>query len=438
MARAFARYKEIQLCSGDDYDGFKKAKDDLNNRLKKLTDDLDGILYMEQYKGFNLEEKEYRTWLATHQPFHWFAEFYEIIAAKGGFDVVIGNPPYVGYTRKNRESKKSISEIYTVINYKTIQSTNLYAFTIERSCSLMNINSKMGMIIPISAFSNNSMGTLQSFVKQSLGNSYISSFHQRPAQLFEGVLQRLNIFITDKKDYERTFYTTGINRWFSHTREFLFQNLEFVSCNQNDQNHLIKIGTLKEVCIYSKYRSNKPLSIYLHPKNNKNRIAYRTAGGGYWVTFLNSGFDSDSLSNKYACFQDDKNSRVFSACLNSNLFWWYYSTNFDLFNFKDYMIFGFKFSYPSNKIENQLIEYSNKMEKSLLENAYYYTIQSRTRGANDTVTYNKQLCKYIMDNIDSILAQHYGFTHEELDFIINYDIKYRMGKELNSGEDNNG
>jgi hypothetical protein len=24
-----------------------------------------------------------------------------------------------------------------------------------------------------------------------------------------------------------------------------------------------------------------------------------------------------------------------------------------------------------------------------------------------------------------------GFTEEELDFIINYDIKYRMGKELN-------
>jgi hypothetical protein len=27
-----------------------------------------------------------------------------------------------------------------------------------------------------------------------------------------------------------------------------------------------------------------------------------------------------------------------------------------------------------------------------------------------------------------------GFTEEELDFIINYDIKYRMGKEL-EGED---
>jgi len=34
------------------------------------------------------------------------------------------------------------------------------------------------------------------------------------------------------------------------------------------------------------------------------------------------------------------------------------------------------------------------------------------------------------DGIDKILAKHYGFTEGELDFIINYDIKYRMGREL--------
>ena len=36
--------------------------------------------------------------------------------------------------------------------------------------------------------------------------------------------------------------------------------------------------------------------------------------------------------------------------------------------------------------------------------------------------------------IDKLLAQHYGFTQEELDFIINYDIKYRMGDNLNGEE----
>ena len=33
-----------------------------------------------------------------------------------------------------------------------------------------------------------------------------------------------------------------------------------------------------------------------------------------------------------------------------------------------------------------------------------------------------------MDQIDRELAQHYGFTDEELECIINYDIKYRMGR----------
>lgn len=36
----------------------------------------------------------------------------------------------------------------------------------------------------------------------------------------------------------------------------------------------------------------------------------------------------------------------------------------------------------------------------------------------------------VIDEINKVLAQHYGFTEEELDFIIYYDIKYRMGEEL--------
>jgi len=42
--------------------------------------------------------------------------------------------------------------------------------------------------------------------------------------------------------------------------------------------------------------------------------------------------------------------------------------------------------------------------------------------------------KPIIDEIDKVLAEHYGFTDEELETIINYDIKYRMGNDLQ--EDN--
>ena len=30
---------------------------------------------------------------------------------------------------------------------------------------------------------------------------------------------------------------------------------------------------------------------------------------------------------------------------------------------------------------------------------------------------------------------HYGFTAEELDFILNYDIKYRLGRGAGNGEE---
>ena len=45
--------------------------------------------------------------------------------------------------------------------------------------------------------------------------------------------------------------------------------------------------------------------------------------------------------------------------------------------------------------------------------------------------YYPKKSKKMIDKIDKALTKHYGFTEEELDFIINYDIKYRMGDELN-------
>ena len=44
-----------------------------------------------------------------------------------------------------------------------------------------------------------------------------------------------------------------------------------------------------------------------------------------------------------------------------------------------------------------------------------------------------RLSKKIIDKLDAVLAKHYGFTEEELDFVINYEIKYRLGVELPAG-----
>ena len=68
-------------------------------------------------------------------------------------------------------------------------------------------------------------------------------------------------------------------------------------------------------------------------------------------------------------------------------------------------------------------------------------MQDLTRNSSDKsintksgpITYQEfhiKSSKPLIDEIDRVLAGHYGLTEEELDYIINYDIKYRMGKEL--------
>ena len=62
------------------------------------------------------------------------------------------------------------------------------------------------------------------------------------------------------------------------------------------------------------------------------------------------------------------------------------------------------------------------------------TREQKNVGTTQTQSFKINKSKPIIDKIDKVLAKHYGFTEEELDFIINYDIKYRMGDEL-SGEE---
>ena len=423
--RLFEKFRAMQTAHDmrEYTQDYIETKEALRKRLQALEDELN--YYLAQEYGVDVNRPAaYQKWLASHQPFHWFTELYGILK-QGGFDVIIGNPPYVGYNKVKKE--------YTVREYQTESCRNLYPFIVERSLRILRTRGRCGMIVPISAFSNRSMIALQDLLK-SCGPLHLSSFHQRPAQLFVGVLQRLSIFLLDAEESKgKAIKTTSAIRWYSEARSQLFKTLHFSSVTQERQRHILKVGNSIEASVLHKYMQHEEIRRYLIPKSTigKNFIAYRTAGGGYWWTFLSSMFETQSLSNKAAYFASEYDARVFMATLNSSLFWWYYFTNYDLFNLKDYMIFSFRFNYPRDgAIETSLVDLAIELEKGLLANAVRYLIKSKTRGETYTFKYQNYKSKPIMDEIDHVLAQHYGFTDEELDFIINYDIKYRMGNAL--------
>ena len=48
-------------------------------------------------------------------------------------------------------------------------------------------------------------------------------------------------------------------------------------------------------------------------------------------------------------------------------------------------------------------------------------------SVQDEVSFKVGKSKDIIDRIDVAMADFYGLSAEQLDFIINYDIKYRVG-----------
>ena len=108
----------MQTQHGLDASAFTSAKSELRKRLTDLRDELDEYLAGE-YGVKPSDGTAYQHWRDRHQPFHWFVEFYGIMH-KGGFDVIIGNPPYVEYSKVKKEG-------YTVKGYETESCGNLYA-----------------------------------------------------------------------------------------------------------------------------------------------------------------------------------------------------------------------------------------------------------------------------------------------------------------------
>ncbi len=277
------------------------------------------------------------------------------------------------------------------------------------------------------------MASLQKLIKPTTKNNvWISSYDERPSGLFSGVDQRLIIEIIHRTNF-CSLFTTGINRWLSANRNLLFPLLKYSSQDCTTVSlttSILKQSDYLESGLLKKFYADKEIMYHSLPYNEKSCIFYRTAGGRYWKVFLDNPFGTDGLSEKSATIDDVLGNVCCISILSSDFFWWYYSMHFDMFNLKDYMIFAFRYT-PDNDIKHQLQKIGEKYLASLMDFSEVKQINSKTRGSISQRQYYVRKSKDIINKIDTVLASHYKTTEQELDFIVSYDIKYRMGDEEN-------
>ena len=422
VAHAYNTFKKVQLEQHADLDTYRNAKKELKERLKKLDDLLNKKLYSStateaQYFG----GLGYDAWLKSHQPFHWLAEYYDIINGNRGFDVIIGNPPYVTFTDR--------SIPYNVRHYISYDSKNLFALVGERCISISNGKSSIGYIIPLSGMSIDGFAKYQNLIYHNCEswNSYYSG-DRNPSELFTGVKIRAGIYIGRKSNVSHK-YVCRYLKYYANERSILFNKIKYVECYDCVSAPKLD-GEIGRSVIEKLLQSGKPLASEFF---NDSYIYYHAAPI-YWCkalmnidTLINSGLNiADSykkreISQKYQYY-------AFSL-LNSSTFFYYWIVLSDCYNLTKKYISDIRV--PKNLSDNTLKKEAEKLNADLNNNIQVAEYQYANRGAVRFAQFFPKKSKPIIDEIDKILAKYYGFTDEELDFIINYDIKYRMGDELN-------
>ena len=231
---AFNQFRWQQTILGGEVTAADKQA--LRDRLRALNDELDCLLASE-YGAEPSNPPAYDAWRASHQPFHWFVEFYGLMS-NGGLDVVIGNPPYL--------SKRKVAESYTPKGFQTTRCPDIYATIVERSVNVCRTDGRTSMIVPLSLAFSSRFASLRSHLYGECDSIWFSSFGRIPSALFSfDTRVRNTIYVARKSSRSpKRSFTTRLHRWFNSQRPNLFDSLSYAPFSPSAFGGLIpKLGS---------------------------------------------------------------------------------------------------------------------------------------------------------------------------------------------------
>jgi len=112
------------------------------------------------------------------KPFNWQKAFPEVFK-NGGFDAVIGNPPYVQIGNQNTESA-------FYFTYKYIANSDLYSIFIERSFYLTKLDKNIGYIVPSLFIKGVRYGKLRTLINDNCSEFYLK-------EMGDGVFEKVKM-----------------------------------------------------------------------------------------------------------------------------------------------------------------------------------------------------------------------------------------------------
>jgi len=157
--------------------------------------------------------------VAGDKAFNWKKEFPDIFS-KGGFDIVIGNPPYIFAREKiSQEDKNYYSKHYNSADYQI----NTYLLFIEKTINLIKQKGKYGLIVPNSWLMIYSGKGLRKYI---LETSTLNKIINLEGYSFDGVNVETIILLAEKEKINNNEFDI----YLSQEKAFIFSHLRNQIC----------------------------------------------------------------------------------------------------------------------------------------------------------------------------------------------------------------
>ena len=367
---------------------------------------------------------------SANQDFFLWHTWFKDIFDKGGFDIVIGNPPYgAKYPDDWKQYYKRTFVTAKTITGKQKGSLDTFTLFIEHGYNILKKDGNLAFIVPIAITSSDSVTGVHRLMLSNCDNIYVSSYAVRPKPVFERAVVNTSILLFKKTGSPcRHLYSTKMHRrGDKFNLQYLVDNLQYTDV----KNYLLygripKIGTEIEKSILGKVYSQNKIKSFI--KTTGSPIVYRFAGGRYFKVVTN--YSNGSSAERTIHFSDSNLANSVGCILSSNLSFWFYQIYSDNLNWKSYEIENFSIPQLSTTQMNDLCGIYKRYLNDIEDNA---NIRETTGESSYNVDSFKEYkivrSKTIIDEIDDYIGPLYGLTPEEIDFIKNYELEFRMAGE---------
>jgi hypothetical protein len=396
LGLSYDRFVQAQKM-GMSHKEFEKIKRDHDVSTNKARNEFDRMFF--ESDGFYASQ-DFDAWRKSHTPFHWFIEFPEAMAA-GGFDAVIGNPPYI--------AKRKI-EGYTYSGFASDNCPDIYAPCMERSASIISPRGAFSMIVPISFQFSEDFAKAREVISKFLPARWVSTYSRNPASLFDAAVGVRSTILVARKSTS-SLAVTGLRRWYSDFRPYLFETTSYSRVEGiKVEDPWPRVASHRLAEMLNDLKSLKMKLIDSSMRSNFS-VGFKKIALYYVVTYLTEppswNLEGDQIpqtATGQLTFEDEESRQLAFLITAGRLgvLWW--GQFGDDFNLTGGLLYEIPID-PKKIVKNRkkLLSLAKKLEKEQARNPLVTKYNKNWMG-----NYDMSRCRNVTDESDKLILDEFG------------------------------